>query len=82
MRYQEFKSYYNNKRQIKFSKFQKTLFQVQSLLNTVYDEALENKFINLIERNDLNKVQTLISALDIYKSLFVKSQTNNYSIAS
>lgn len=81
MRYQEFKNIYNENNNISFSKFQNTLFQVQKLLDKTYDVTASVQFINLIEGQDLNSAKTLRTAMNIYKSLFLMTNSKNLVFA-
>lgn len=81
MRYQEFKNIYNENNNISFSKFQNTLFQVQKLLDKTYDVTASVQFINLIEGQDLNSAKTLRTAMNIYKNLFIMTNSKNLVFA-
>lgn len=84
MKYAEFKKIVEVEN---ISKFQKTLKVVNCLFvkntncnMTQWYNQLLNKFIFLVENEDLNDSKTLVSLLDIYKKLFIRCKMSNSKI--
>lgn len=70
------------------TKFNKTITLVQNLLSnntnsnmTRWYSDLSTRFDSLMNSKDLNNSETLISLLDIYKTLFIRCKMSNLTIS-